>query len=89
MAPGTVPLPNPKGTSRKACLENPDSLCRRATQTKSRDFILPVLFPPSPFGFRRFSGAGRHGESKQHTAEGRKSYPVVPWGMFGFKGKGS
>ena len=24
VAPGTVPLRNPKGTSRKACLENPD-----------------------------------------------------------------
>ena len=34
VAPGTVPLRNPKGTSRKACLENPD-VCTNSTANQA------------------------------------------------------
>ena len=37
VAPGTVPLRNPKGTSRKACLENPDKRPRHRGFEKSAE----------------------------------------------------
>ena len=47
MAPGTVPLRNPKGTSRKACLENPEN------------FVRPQKWEDSQVGFRGSSASGR------------------------------
>ena len=43
MAPGTVPLQNPKGTSRKACLENPESGYGQRLDTVSHDELVSAF----------------------------------------------
>ena len=91
MAPGTVPLRNPKGTSRKACLENPDVVVESQTlalnsfktqrvETKKTDRLKRALG-------REKKRTERHIERERGDCPDPSflclfSFPVLVWSQF-------